>query len=319
MTSPAAHDHDALADTLRRLLAESEGALRPGQLRLKLESALSPEELRRLRPVLHQLVAAAEENLPANLTRIAPLTVHSLQRLSGDLAQARGWSVQTAQRTTQIWASALGFADLAASSWPRTDSGARPGLSQPELAQAPTQLPPPVGPPAQLRAGRAPHPAGPAAPPPVSTWPQPARKWRHLTQAPNGEPTLGVSHAYAGIPLVLLVAAVITLTVVLCLPIFLYGAKGFLLPLLGALGAAGLVRLGRFGVLAASQSALSFTPYGGAWRKERPDQAVSVPWSDVVVRPGFVSVVQLGRMRIQVGPRNRAFVGAVAARAEGRR
>ena len=72
MTSPAAQDHDALAETLRRLLAESEGALRPGQLRLKLESALSPDDVRRLRPVLHQLVAAAEENLPANLTQ-API------------------------------------------------------------------------------------------------------------------------------------------------------------------------------------------------------------------------------------------------------
>jgi hypothetical protein len=127
---------------------------------------------------------------------------------------------------------------------------------------------------------------------------------------------LGVAHAYAGIPLALLAGSLVVLTVVLCLPIIVFGAVGFLLPLLGALGAAGLVRLGRFGVLTASRSGLAFTPYSGAWRTPRPEGVVAVPWSGVSVTPGLVSAVRLDGQRIQVGPRNRRFVDALRAHLE---
>ena len=93
----AGHVQDT-SDDFRTMLAalrtavEAPGADRPGRLRGRLDAALGPEDSARLRRLVHQVVAAAEENVPHDLRRIAPLTPQSLHRLSQDLADARGWT-----------------------------------------------------------------------------------------------------------------------------------------------------------------------------------------------------------------------------------
>jgi hypothetical protein len=297
------------SDDFRTMLAalraavEAPGADHPGRLRGRLDAALGPEDSARLRRLVHQVVAAAEENLPHDLRRIAPLTPQSLHRLSQDLGDARGWTPDAARRTTQLWASALGFSDLAASSWPREPEDPRPALA---LAPDATQLPqqPALG----VRRDVAPV-----------AWPATPKTFRSHTATRSGEPALGAALGYAGMSLPLCVTAAITLTVVLCLPVFLIGPTGFLLPLLGVLGGRVLVsRLGR-GAVVASESWIEFTPYDASLRKPRPERAFGAPWSQVEVEQDTVSVLRLAGRRVQLGPRNRAFAAAVAQRVEGAR
>ena len=291
------------SDDFRTMLAalraamETPGADRPGRLRSRLDAALGPEDSTRLRRLVHQVVAAAEENLPHDLRRIAPLTPQSLHRLSQDLADARGWTPDAARRTTQLWASALGFADLADSSWPR-----EPGPEEQGAFSGPaTQLPP--APPSPL-----PHGAGPAP------WPATPKTFARHTATRSGEPVLGAALGYAGMSLPVCVTAGVTLTVVLCLPILLIGATGGLLPILAVLGARVLVgRLGR-GAVVVSASGIEFTPYDTSLRKPQPERAFGAPWSQVEVERDTVSVLRFAGHRVQVGPRNRAFVEAVAHR-----
>lgn len=300
------------SDDFRTMLAalraamETPGADRPGRLRGRLDAALGPEDSARLRRLVHQVVAAAEENLPHDLRRIAPLTPQSLHRLSQDLADARGWTPDTARRTTQLWASALGFSDLAASSWPRDPSTEGHVLA---LAREATQLPPQQPAPA-VRREVAPAPAN---------WPKTPKTFARHTATRSGEPALGVALGYAGMNLPLCVTMAVTLTAVLCLPVILIGVTGFLLPLLAVLGGRVLVsRLGR-GAVVASESWIEFTPYDVSLRKPQPEKAFGAPWSQVEVTQDTVSVLRFGGRRVQVGPRNRAFAAAVAQRAEGAR
>jgi hypothetical protein len=114
----------------------------------------------------------------------------------------------------------------------------------------------------------------------------------------------------------LCVAAAAVLTAALCLPIILIGVTGFLLPLLALLVGRVLVgRLGR-GAVVASQSWIEFTPYDTSLRRPKPERAFGAPWSQVEVEPDTVSVLRFAGRRVQVGPRNRAFVEAVARRVE---
>jgi hypothetical protein len=295
------------SDDFRTMLAalrtamETPGADRPGRLRGRLDAVLGLEESTRLRRLVHQVVAAAEENLPHDLRRIAPLTSQTLHRLSQDLADARGWTPDTARRTTQLWASALGFSDLAASSWPREPDRPRPPVA---LAPETTQLPPQQVAPAVRRDG---------APAP---WPATPKAFAAHTATRSGEPALGAALGYAGMSLPLCVTALVTLTVVLCLPILLIGATGVLLPLLGVVGARVLVsRLGR-GAVVASEGWIEFTPYDTSLRKPQPERAFGAPWSQVEVEKDTVSVLRFAGRRVQLGPRNRAFVEAVAQRVE---
>jgi len=50
-------------------------------------------------------------------------------------------------------------------------------------------------------------------------------------------------------------------------------------------------------------------------RKPKPERSFGAVWSQVSVEQGRVSVVRVAGRRIQVGPRNRSFVAAAAARA----
>lgn len=301
-------DFTTMVDTLRSVLETPADAGRPGQLRLRMEAALGPDEAQRLRRLVHQVVGAAEENLPANLRRIAPLTQESLQRLSGELATSRGWSQEAAQRTTQIWAAALGFEELAASSWPREPAPARPAPVEPTPVAFEATAPPPgmVSPPvAQTPAPAAATPAAPAE------WPKPRKHFlpQHATSA-TGEPAQCVVLAYSGANLLVIAGAVLTLVVVLVTPIIVLGATGILLPIIGTVGAMLLMkRLGR-GALVATETGLEFTPYDQSVRKPRLDEVFSAPWSEVTVEPGYVTSYRFAGRRVQVGPRNKAFVAA---------
>lgn len=107
-------DHALIARALRAAAtAQSGAATRPGQLRSRLEAELGPVPARRLAAQVHQLVAAAEEHVPAMLTDLAPLTAQSVDRIASDLATTRGWAFATAQRATMLWAGALGLFDRA--------------------------------------------------------------------------------------------------------------------------------------------------------------------------------------------------------------
>lgn len=285
----SAEDVQLLLTALRRAVAAPGAAERPGRLRQQLDAALGPEDSTRMRRQVHQIVAAAEENVPHHLRRISPLTAQSLQRLSDDLAAARGWRPDAAQRTTQLWATALGFADVAASSWPR--AVAPPGEA--------TLLPPSA-------------PAPPAPSPVPRSWPRPPTSLaRHATML-SGEPAVGATLAYAGMNLTACVVGMVSLTVLLCLPVIAVGATGFLLPLLGLGGARLLIgRLDR-GALVASATGLEFVPYDISMRTPRSQHAFGAPWSQVEVGLGRVSALRFAGRRVQVGPRNRSFAEAAS-------
>jgi len=308
-------DFTTMVTTLRSVLESPSDAGRPGQLRLRMESALGAEEAARLRRLIHQVVGAAEENLPANLRRIAPLTQESLQRLSGELASSRGWSQEAAQRATQIWAAALGFEELAATSWPREPAPARPAPAEPTPVSFEATAPPPgaaapMPTPATPVPAATPTPVAPATPATPAEWPKRSKQLAQHSHATNGEPALGVVVSYAGLNLLVGTGLIILLLVVLLTPVILIGATGFLLPLVGALLASLIVRKERWGALVATESGLEFTPYTERMRKAQPEKSFRADWADVILEPGYVSNFRFAGQRVQVGPRNKAFVAA---------
>ena len=114
MTSGPSDDVDPLLRALRSAVSAASGAAaRPGQLRSRLEAELGTDDAARFRGPLHQLVAAAEEHVPATLSNQAPLTREAIERVATDLARTRGWTIDAARRTTALWAAALGLADAA--------------------------------------------------------------------------------------------------------------------------------------------------------------------------------------------------------------
>lgn len=305
----------AFVDALRTVLAGDSGAAtRPGQLRQKIDAALGPEQAAGLRPLVHQVVAAAEENLPGYLTRIMPLTARSLQQLSGELATARGWNDATAQRVTQIWACALGFGAVA-EDWPQQQEPPAAPVAAPAhtagQADRPTDatsLPPP---PTENRA------AG-ATPPPVSSgtgtdWPAPSRLARGHAASRAGQPVLGATWAYAGMSLkvyLLIVGLVVALMVASFVAFHvLVGA----LPLLAL--AYFLRRAVARGLLVATASGLEFTAYTAFLSKPRADGGFSAAWSEVTVDEGAFTELRLAGRRLQVGPLSRQFARASAAHA----
>lgn len=317
------HDHRAIVVALRSVLrADAADVGRPGRLRLHLDQILGPDDAHRLRRLVHQVVAASEDNLQVNLTRIAPLTAESLQRLSGELAESRGWTTDVACRTTYIWASALGFEELVASSWPGQPGLLRPApdVTSPLDLVPPTALPPgfvPSGvrPPlvndAEPRIGS----ASAALPPHGAAWPAAPRRLARVTSARSSDDDWGVAVGYSGMPLIMFGGLLAVLLVGLCTPVLFLGSGGLLFPLIGFAAASLLLRGLGVGVLNASPAGLRFTPYDGPLRRERADKAFSVPWSRLGVSEGFVSRLDLEGRRVQIGPRQRAFVRCVAAHA----
>ena len=156
---------------------------------------------------------------------------------------------------------------------------------------------------------------GPLPPRAAPPWPPAPKNLARHTANLAGEPALGVTLAYAGMSLPLCVVLGVALTVVLCLPILIIGAAGGMLSIVAIGGGKLLVSGLRRGALVASASGLEFTPYDTSLRRPKPDQSFGAVWSQVGVEQGRVSVLRLAGRRVQVGPRNRAFVDAAAARA----
>ena len=318
-------DLTTMVAALRAALDAPSAAGRPGQLRLRLEAELGAEDAQRLRRLVHQVVGAAEENLPANLRRIAPLTSESLHRLSGELAAARGWTPEAAQRATQIWAAALGFEELVASSWPREPGPPATGPVEPAPPAAGPVEPTPAA--AQVTAlPPDPVPQEPAVPRPrpEASAPQPAPAARPEPDAGagSGGPAVAV-RAYAGISLVLCVALFALLVVAFCVPIAFLGVEALLLvvlglPVFGTLLLSLLARQLRRGVLVASPEGLQFTPYDPRTRSPRADQSSSAPWGQVTVQSGFVTRYRFAGSSLQVGPWAGSFVAAAGRYSGGR-
>jgi hypothetical protein len=326
MTFEPDRDVGILADALRTVLQNGTADPgRPGLLRSQLMTVLGPEQAQRLRSLVHQVAGAAEENLPGNLSRIAPLNGESLRRLSAELAEARGWSTAAAQRATTVWACALGFDAVATSPWSQgTEGVARPRPSQQPLPP-PTDVtapPPPPdarsvhsaaqAPPSAIPAAPASRPAGPAS------WPRIPRQLRAHEVSKAGEKTYGAAQGYSGALSFALALGIVAVTLT-AMAVTLWTVPGRPVRI-GAVVAAVLimrvlVRQLQYGALVAAPSGVEFTPYHGNMRKERPEETVAAPWSDVRVQEGIVSQVHFGEHRVQLGPRNRAFATAVAAMA----
>ena len=317
-------DLTLMADALRHVLGTSSDPARPGQLRMALTSRLGPEESHRLRALLHQVVIAAEENLPTALGRVSPLTTEALRRLSTELATARGWSEEAAERTTRVWVAALGREDLAHAAWgppaPARAPASRPAPDTRHRVPLDATVAPPVALPSPhpVRLATAPTPAPAGDPPPVAGWPQVPTQLAAHTHARSGEPARGVVLAYSGMNLLLCVVLVLLLLAGLIVPVMVWDVSGLLLPVLAMLLTSLLVRGLRRGALVASDGGLEFTPYDQLLRKPRPEGGFAAPWSEVSVSEGYVSVLRFAGHRVQVGPRNRAFA-RLAATADGGR
>lgn len=301
-------------DALRSALTPDPTAVgRPGQLRQKIEAQLGADDAARLRPLVHQVVAAAEENLPGYLTRIMPLTAQSLQKLSGELATARGWNDATARRVTQIWAHALGFSGVA-EGWPS-------GSPAPTAAEGLTALPvdpalvspSPVvaAPPSPSSAPQvAPQVALPATPQ-ATPWPTPrGRLAKRHPASSTGEPTLGVVRGYSGMSLQLYIAIVSAFVVLVGVSFVMFHVLVGALPIL--LLAFVMRRALADGALVATAHGLEFTPYSPLGGKPK-GPGFAAPWSEVTVTDGAFSACDLAGRTVQVGPFNRQFTRAALA------
>jgi hypothetical protein len=311
-----------MADALRHVLGASTDPARPGRLRMALAARLGPEDSHRLRALLHQVVIAAEENLPTALRRISPLTTEALRRLSTELATARGWNEEAAERTTRVWVAALGREDLAHAAWGPSATVSRPAPDTHHPVPLDVTVAPPGPSPARLAPAppRAPHAtsAGGGPPPPGTGWPKAPTQLAAHTHARSGEPARGVVLAYSGMNLVLCVVLVLLLLTALLVPVVVWDVTGLLLPVVGMLLASLLVRGLRRGALVATDGGLEFTPYDQLLRKPRPEGGFAAPWPEVSVSEGYVSALHLAGHRVQVGPRNRAFARLAATAGGGR-
>ncbi len=307
-------DRDLLVQGLSRAVADQAAhALRPGQLRHRLQEELGPEDAQRLRRDVHRLVAAAEENVAAHITRRLPLTPQALGRLAGDLADRRGWSWVAASTTAEVWAAALGSPVRAEEPDPfRDTSSARPSAEPASLPPEATALPPgafvaPV--PSEVNPARESRPS-----PAEAAWPQTSKNIAaKLAQAQVTERVHGATLAYGGLPLVVYAGALIALTVTMCLPILVLDAGGPLLTVFAVLLALPLVHLAGYGILRATDDGVVFLPYAGALSSPRPDQAIASTWGDLRVEEGAVSSVWVAGRRVQLGPRNRDFARALSS------
>ncbi len=308
--SPA--DRGLLVETLAAVVAtQPVTSLRPGQLRPALEERLGAEPAYRLRREVHRLVVALEEGVPAGLVRRLPLTGTSLGRVARDLAEARGWTWEAASTACELWAAALGSPLTAVLPQGPGDSSSSP---RPAAVAAALPLDVTMAPPGAERVPSQSPSRSPSAPGSVPAWPTPRRDVKQAVDKLGPDrPVLGATHAAGGLPLLLVAGLLTTLVVVLCLPIFLWDARGFLLPVLGAALAAPLARRARFGLLTAYDGSVAFTPYAPRSRDPRVEETVTAPWTALTVQEGLVSRIEWDGHRVQVGPRGRALVRTLHA------
>ena len=299
MTQPAPETR-VLIDALRSALSGQSMPVHVGHLRLQVEAALGREQAVAQRRQIHQVMAAAEEHLPSRLLQMRPLTVATLARLSSELAAARSWSSPTAERTTRIWAAALGFQDLAEAEWPEHVPSLRPSASVGSLNVDVTS-PPPAAPRSNAEV----------------VWPAPSGRLakKHSTSS-TGAPSLGVVVGYAGMALPVYLGLLLALTVVLVVMLFLLPPIAVVvLPLIGfGLGTV-LTRMAGQGALVATEAGLEFVRFTGLMGRPAPEPSRVCGWHQVVVEVGNFSTVALDGERIQVSPFGRAFAQAASERA----
>jgi hypothetical protein len=103
-----------LATRLRRAVASADPgwAVQPSRLRRALVDELGPDG-HRFRSQLHQLVVAADENIPVRLRRTG-WSPEVRDELAAALMAARGWTEAAAAWTVTTWAAALDLIDPAA-------------------------------------------------------------------------------------------------------------------------------------------------------------------------------------------------------------
>ncbi len=96
----------ALAAVLVRLpVTQVRGS---AHLRYELGRELTETDRTQHRRRVHMVCAAVDENLPARLGDLQPLTPDDLDHLARDLAAVRGWELEAAESVVTIWAGALG-------------------------------------------------------------------------------------------------------------------------------------------------------------------------------------------------------------------
>lgn len=289
-----------LVDALRAALSGQAMPVHVGQLRLRLEGALGPERTRAMRREVHQVMAAAEEHLPSRLTQVRPLTVATLARVASELAVARSWSPPTAERTTRIWAAALGFENLAQAEWPAHQASQRPSASIDSLG-----------------IGRTAPPPGPAAVESRVAWPTPpkAQLKRHPTSSIGEEP-LGIAPTYAGMPLPVYLGSLAGLTALLIVVLFLAPPiVGIFLPVVGFGVGTVLTRAAGQGTLVATSEGIEYTPNTGLTGRPAAEPTGKAPWRNVEVEVGTFSSITFSGKSHQLSPRGRAFAEAAASAA----
>lgn len=292
-TMPETDALAAVLTALRDVLSESSDT-HPGVLRRRLDRAVPPG-VDTTRPLVHQVVAAAEEGVPDRLRRMPVVTSSAVVLVGEELARARGWSSPTALRVTRLWVAALGREEVV---------GPTPMGTASEPAA--TALPP------------VPSSEQPAAPVTVArtSWPPvPRGVLRTHTTTSTGQPVLGVAQGYAGMPLLVAWGLLAVLLVLAPLPV-LVPAPGLVTPLC-FLAAVGLATALRRGALVAGEDVVELVPYNRSMTRPRDEGRVSVPWSEVSLEPGTFSTVRLGSTRVQLGPGSRRFVDALGARVTG--
>jgi hypothetical protein len=317
-------DEVALINALSAVASAGSGAAsRPGQLMARLEAELG-EAAGRNRGRVRQLVAGAEEHVPARLAGLAPLTPAAMDRVASELAQVRGWTMEVASWVVASWATALGLASVAqrpamsiAPGVPMSDpslagvripSGDVTALAQPPRAsvRAPV-VPPPTPPP------------GPPVPAPampghsLEGMPSPQEESaRCRGQAAGFPPARGQSKAFTGPSLVPVLVIAGLVTVVAAAGLVVVAA-----PLGRLLICAGLVamvvvlsRLWRHGIVLAYDDGVIVVITKGRRGAVRPETRQDFDWDYVTVRDGYVPQLTVHGRTWQLPPAARAFVRA---------
>ena len=315
MPALTAPDRQLLQDALEAVVAaQPVSALRAGQVRLALEARLGAETSYRLRREVHRLVVALEEGVPTGLVRRLPLTETSLGRVARDLAESRGWTWQVASEAAELWAAALGspLTAVMPEGAAETSSRPRPAAEVAGLSLDATMAPPGQADAAPQVAEVAPErPAGPVE------WPPMRKTVRQAVAVLEGPPPVAGAHGAAGMSIALSSVLLTALVVVLCLPIFLWDARGGVLPLIGIALATPIAKRSRYGVLTAHEEGVRFTPYKPRTRAPINAEAVRAPWSQVRVKEGFITRVEWDGTSVQLLPRGRDVGRAMARAAAG--
>ena len=305
-TADDAADQALLARALRTAATAGPGAAsRPGQLRGRLVAELG-DDAQRLAPLVHRLVVAAEEHVPARLAEQTPVGQVVADRIAATLAASRGWTFAAASEAVLLWGQSLGLLEEGVV----RDTEPAGGSDQPS-DETPRNLvlsPQPVtGPSTQAAAPAAPTPA------PDADWPPLSRRFRRLLaqvepDAVSAGDATGRFHPRVGLAIVLVFAALALLALAQLVPI---GPSGALVAFVGLV----LRQQMHMGVLVARPDGVAFyrTRLNGRLLRVPPRTA---SWTQVAVHPGPLPSVQIdGGRRLGLFRGGGRFVRALRAHA----